>query len=67
MKSKSDKQKEQQIMAKLTHIRDLTELKRIYLSLEEQNSTLRSDVIHLNYKVGVLRDKQNPSNTLHSP
>lgn len=35
--------------------------------MEEQNSTLRGDVLHLNYKVGVLKEKQNPNKQLQTP
>lgn len=50
--------KEQQMMAKLAHIHKTEELKKIYRNVDEQNESLRSDIINLKYKVELLLEKQ---------
>jgi hypothetical protein len=57
MKGKPD-QREQQLTRKLSAIKDVLELKRIYVNVEEQNGTLRQDILTLKYKVDVLMQKQ---------
>lgn len=58
MRGKSNDQREQQLSRKLSNIKDVLELKKIYASVEDQNGTLRQDILSLKYKVDVLMQKQ---------
>lgn len=57
MKGKVE-QREQQLIRKLSNIKDVLELKKIYNSVEEQNGVLRQDILSLKYKVDILMQKQ---------
>jgi hypothetical protein len=57
MKGKAE-QREQQLTRKLSSIKDVLELKKIYNNVEDQNGVLRQDILGLKYKVDILMQKQ---------
>ena len=63
MKSRVNNKKQQQLKAKLQGVKTISELKHVYGSVEEQNNTLREDVLALRYKVDLLVQKQKTQNS----
>lgn len=63
MKNRQSSLKEKQFRSKLDSVKSIFQLKDVYASVEQQNLSLKEDVLSLKYKVDLLLQKQKAKNT----